>query len=566
MSGGVLFIHGGHDHARRRFREEAEADWSQGLSLVLEKYGYLAVTERDATALADRELWQEHACVLIARLPEEAWTPEAVEMVQSGQTQVLLEAPLPPALMSALGATRTGRLAGEMTITSASAELSRTANAHGMGCGGRVGPVKTRVLPRSDAQDWANLDGVPLEPSQAEVWRKPGWEVEEWAVADGTAVLANWTTQAGLRHPAVVRRGHLVALSSSLLAYLVRCHTSEPWAGGGEYRSSYRSTGIEAMLLGLIDDLHARAGRVRARVLPWPRGASWAFHVRHDFDRPMAADAVQDVLDRHRRVGTAATWYWRSRHLGQGLSRLSRLLRTGDPSATTAVRLVAEAAGHEVAHHTEELWTNADRERRVIERAIGRPLLGTSAHGDRTCFRFQGAPNILWAEHQGLLYTELIQHAHLHPHRFPALAADGTVEQLAVVCLPHHESFDNTVQEGDNDPDRVLESAERFRRAGGLLQVLNHPDIHLDDLFTTLAEVPREGRLNWTAARAAAWWRRTHTRDAVTVAVAADGRVQVTAVEAVENLALELLAPDGERTVVVLDAPAGATVAAGGTP
>ncbi len=251
-------------------------------------------------------------------------------------------------------------------------------------------------------------------------------------------------------------------------------------------------------------------------------------------------------MEAHAAAGTRATWYWRSRHLerpGDGLR--AELARR---RARAALAVVAGAPGQEVAHHTERLWDGAEREEATIATAAGRPVAGTCAHGDPDCFRFQGAPNVLWAERRGHLYTELIQQAHLHPHRFAALRPDGEIAAGAI-CLPHHESLDRSSREGDDNAEQVLGRADAFVAAGGLLQVMNHPDINVAALFALLAQLPREGRWDCTAEEAARWWRRSHAYDAVRIVRDERGRPVVTGRE-LEGVVLELLEPDGSRREV----------------
>jgi hypothetical protein len=155
----------------------------------------------------------------------------------------------------------------------------------------------------------------------------------------------------------------------------------------------------------------------------------------------------------------------------------------------------------------------------------------------------------MWAERRGLLYTELIQHAHHQPHRFAALEEDGTIGALSVIMLPHHESLDRTSVDGDADVARVVRAGEMFARTGGLLQVMNHPDINQDELFEALDRLPRAGRLDWTAARAADWWRRTHALDRLRISAVSARAFELTAVGPVEDLAVELLDPGRSRRV-----------------
>ncbi len=541
---GLLFVHSSHKDLRRAFRREGRVDWSASLPLVLEKHGYLGVASRPWSVLRDRSAWTEFDGIVIARQADEAWRPELVEALAEGPRPVLIEGPVPQPLRDALGIRTAEPADPEGVLAATDPGLAGAAASFGASRTGRLGSPTARHVPRDPSMDWRVLD-VPVTEPQADAWNRRGWVAERWAVDPGTEVLAEWRpAQSGPRSPAIVRRGHLIATALSLFAALTQAHTAEPWSGE-EFRSSPRSLGVEFLLLALLDEMYRSAGLVRPRVLPWPRGGRWAMNVRHDFDRPLPPFRVADALARHNAAGTAATWYWRSRHLRWRRGQLRQRVR---PALNRkALRLVAAHPRMEVAHHTERPWAGAEKERRAIERVVGQPILGTSAHGDPSCFRFQGAPNLLWAEQQRLLYTEFLERSHYGLHRFATLRPDGVVAPLRVLCLPHHESLDRSIDPESADEARIATAAEAFSSVGGFLQVMNHPDINLDALFRVISELPAEGRLDWTAARAADWWRRSHVRDHLQVESLERGAFRITSSLGVQDLALELLYPSGER-------------------
>lgn len=549
----MKLVLGGADLDRRVFVTEGRANWSSVLPLVLEKHGRLEFEVVGPEALEDPACVDDDACMVITRLPEASWTHELVERLIARTAPTYVEGPLPRALAEGLhirtaNAPRFGSLAVQSAAVAARARML------GSPAGGKIAETVLRPVDRDPRLDWQAIPNVPLTEPQATAWRSPGWDVEAWSFDGGKPeVLAKWTSADGARKsPAIARFGSLVVSSLGLIAFLGQMHTSEP-SERGHRRSSHRVIGLETLLCAILDDMHAGAGLVLARVLPWPDGARWTLNVRHDFDRPLSEGDVREVLRGHARLGTAATWYWRSRHVTPG-GVFDRLLRR--PSGgVAALQAVAAAACQEVAYHTERPWTGAERERRIVERALGGPVLGMSAHGAPDCFRFQGAPNVLWAEREGLVYTELIQHAHAHPHRFAALQADGTIRPLSVVCLPHHESFDRSMTQGDTNAESVAAAAERYRDQRGFMQVMNHPDLHVDALFATLAGLPADLRLDWTAAAAADWWRRTHVHDALRLTRRGE-RFSVRAMHDVKGATILLEHPDGShRTAVVSLAP-----------
>ena len=538
--GGVLFIHAGDAHAREVYEHEREGYWSQALPLVLEKHGFLEVEVSDAPERLGEPLG-DFAAVLVARLPDSAWSRDLACTVAEGEVPVLLEGTLPPVVESALGVQTVGPIDEPGYVAAWSSELGWLASGYGLGTTCSLTLHYERPVRREEHLHWSKLP-VPISPRQSEVWRAEAWRLRQWTLADETESLAEWVASADdtVRSPVIARRGSLIGCAFDLFSLLGRRHTSEPYEPG-EWRTAPRCAGLEAILLGLIDLMY-RASRVpRARVLPWPDPAKWARSVRHDFDRPLSAEDTSRTLAAHRRVGTKATWYWRPRHAG-----------------TDALKLVAEDPQHEIALHTEHPWTDGEREREIVEGASGVRVQGTAAHGASDCFGYQGAPNVLWADENGFLYTELIQHAHVHPHRFATLEVDGRIATRDIVCLPHHQSFDRTTKPGDTFKAESEEALPMWRESAGFLQVMNHPDLNFDELFAWLAEMSTEGCLDWTAAEAAEWWRRTHTIDALRVRTRGTTEVEVMSRDGVEQLAVEILYPDSARTKQVLDLVPGA--------
>jgi ubiquinone/menaquinone biosynthesis C-methylase UbiE len=467
---------------------------------------------------------------------------ELVDAAIADGRPAIVEGPLPERLRRWLGITGVGPAPPDGSLLISDAGIREGCGRITADMGGRVNTGEWRASDRDEAMDWPNL-GVPITAARAAAWAEPGWGVEWWEVDRARAeVLVWWIGADGERSPAIVRREHLIGCCFGLFSFLGQSHTTPP-ARRADTNHWPRSTGLEGMLCALVDAAVERAGITRARVMPWPAGATWVLSIRHDVDRHPAPDEVATTLGRHTDAGTAATWYWRASHLA-GRAR---------EEAAAALRTVVEAEGHEVAHHTEQLWQSDVEEREALEAVARHRMAGTCAHGLRTCFRWQGAPNVMRADALGYLYTEMLSHAHLLPHRFASLREDGSVGLLDVICLPHHESFDRGTQPGATYREEIAPGLERFRVAGGMLQVLNHPDIHQTELFGWLATIPTEGRLDWSARQAVDWWRRTHTAPQLRIAHEPGGFVVAPASE-VRGLVVELRRPDGRLSYHRVDA------------
>jgi hypothetical protein len=553
----LLFLHAGPDHQRQILLQEHRGAWSTALPLVLEKHGVLGL--RTCTPETFAAMRRDGEPLLVARLPADAWTPELIALVLGSQAPMLLEAPLPAPLLEAIGARREGDVPRDARLLATDGKLHRAARDRTGFAGGALGPTLIRSIARQAELAWDVCADSPMDPTAASAWREPGWDLERWRLEPGTEVLAEWRPATTDPCPGVVRRGTMFAATYGLFCAVAQAHSSEP-VDGAESRSSPRVTGHEGILLAIIDQLHDLAGATSARLLPWPRGFSWALTVRHDVDRRLSAQEIRWRLGQHNRLGTRATWYWRARHLRGAPGSQWSLTAPGALAGRRALRAVAKDPRHEVALHTERLGEAGAPDRALIERTLGAPVVGSCAHGAADCFRYQGAPNLLWAEAAGLSYTELIQQSHVHPHRFPALHGDGRITTLNVICLPHHYSLDLSMKQGDANIDRVQAMQETFARIGGLYQLMNHPDLNQPELFELLATFPREERLDLTAAETADWWRRTHSADELAAEQTTAGGWQLTARSEVRGLQVEVRQPGGATVTRTVDLAPGAPV------
>ncbi|MFZ0385217.1 MAG: class I SAM-dependent methyltransferase [Solirubrobacteraceae bacterium] len=546
MTSGILLVTGGDTFARHVFATEGRADWAQAVPLVLEKLGYLDFDTAEPEALEDHRTWHRPGILLVARVPPEAWTKRAVELAERGTVRALVECP-PATLHRSLGITEAVSAERVGTVAPRSDDLRAAVTEFATRGSTHLAPPRSREIPRDASLDWNRLD-VPITTQQAESWRAPDWEAEHWHVGEDTEVLAQWDPADGSneRWPAIVARDRLIGTCFSLLGYLGQQTTVQPFQGS-EHLNWSRCTALEVMLAALLDRMHREARTPRVRVMPWPSGGTWVLSTRHDYDRELPTAEIDQILAQHRRAGSAATWYWRSRYLGS--AERDRIARHVD-----------RAPGQEVAHHTELLWTSSAAEQGVIEHAIRRPVSGSCAHGDPHCFRWQGAPNLLWAQGAGLSYTEFISHVHLHPHRFSALRSDGTLQHSRVICLPHHLSLDRSTTPGDAAGAEILAASEEYVRGGGMLQILSHPDVNIGPLFDLIDRLPRAGRLDLTAEDASDWWRRSHVRDELRIARRRDGAVTITSRSGVRGLVVEILLPDGTTARHIVQVDPGASI------
>ncbi|HWH44412.1 MAG TPA: hypothetical protein VNT32_06750, partial [Thermoleophilaceae bacterium] len=168
----ILLVTGGVGFARQVFEGERRGYWSQALPLVLEKYGYLGVATAGPEALEDERTWQANAAVLVARMPEGAWSGRALERMRGGRAQALIELP-PPQLEEMLGVSGSAADAAG-AVSPVDEELRARVGELTPVLSTRLQPPQVRPVERSPETDWQRLD-VPIDGGQAEAWRALGW-------------------------------------------------------------------------------------------------------------------------------------------------------------------------------------------------------------------------------------------------------------------------------------------------------------------------------------------------------------------------------------------------------
>jgi peptidoglycan/xylan/chitin deacetylase (PgdA/CDA1 family) len=288
-----------------------------------------------------------------------------------------------------------------------------------------------------------------------------GWEcLAEGRLADGSA--------AGC---VLARRGGLTVAGAPFLAMAVRNQWMPPVEVG--YYSTERTAFGEAAEVWLAETIRcsARAAGFRLPVRsPWPGSARSALTVRFDHDRPIPEESLADLLALLDSHGLKASWGF--------LARLS------DPATMRAVA----RRGHEIVLHTEAGSRERLREELDHFRALGHDVRGVTAHGGIGSAGHLGQRLYEWAAAEGLEHADILFRETLLPH--PAIAAGPCgLRELPLMLPPVHCSLDfGTKPDAHALPALLRELPARLAR-GGLVTVMNHPDIHreqLRQLFTAL--------------------------------------------------------------------------------
>jgi len=315
---------------------------------------------------------------------------------------------------------------------------------------------------RSDPHPWETHDDLMRVPRLRVRFLEagPGWET-----------IAEARTQDGAEGCVAARRGALTVTGVPFLAIAARYQWMPPLREG--YHSIARRCWGEAAdlwLAGLVDGAARAAGASLRREGPWPAGFRSALTVRFDHDRPIPEESLADLLALLDAHGLKASWGF--------LARLS------DPAAMQAVA----RRGHEIVLHTEAGSRERLREELDHFRALGHDVRGVTAHGGIGSAGHLGQRLYEWAAAEGLEHADILSRETHLPH--PAIAAGPCgLRELPLMLPPVHCSLDvGTKPDAHALPALLRELPARLAR-GGLVTVMNHPDIHraqLRQLFTAL--------------------------------------------------------------------------------
>lgn len=389
------------------------------------------------------------------------------------------------------------------------------------------GPIE---IPHAGEAATATMSAV-----QRAVWDRPPERCQSFEGASGAWVpLARFADGA----PAVVRRGDCVVTGAPVLAWATHYHTIGPQEESYGDGAALGFMAVEELLFLLLDDLAKRARRPVPRIAPWPWSKRYSLTVRHDVDRIPDAETFERLMSLHVGEGLGVSWYWLPWRLdGEQMRRQAE-------------------AGHEIALHSVRTGEKRWEIEQVACAADGRPrfpVTGEAFHGTAADF-WVGAPSVEASVASGLRYTEYAPNMFQFPYAaFPVLTADGAVGRVrGGVGLTQNASADSSgfAAAGPKsslvgNPDFVQEWIGR----GHPVVIVNHPDLNFDRLREIVLSFPEDGRLDWTAAQVADWWRRTHQATMLRAAWIAQDSLEVVAREPVEDLCLIL--PESGYDIIV---------------
>lgn len=411
----------------------------------------------------------------------------------------LFEGPVHPTVLTQTGLTATTERARSLHIYHADGTWL---------CDLRLNRPQLRRIPTVGSKtpslpyDWA-----PADPR----WLPADFE---WQALDGSGTPVLLADAGDGERRVVGRRvGDRVVLGIPLLDLAVQHHAAPPYEAG--YMSMRDSSDLEAAERFLLDtavELDAASGIPSVRLAAWPHPFRSALTIRHDFDRRMDGltpgairlrQGVDRLLEGYRRHGLRSTWFWRVFSFNAAL-----------------IGKVAQA-GHEVALHTDTPGgSRSEIEAEIAfftERGVG--LRGLTAHGGAGSIGYVGTEQLAAALAHGMAYGELAGSNTTLP-AFAFALHDDAPRVARLVVPAQHLSLDKTTKPEDHWLEDVLMRAGEVLGLGGHAVVMNHPDIHVDQMLEFCARVPKTDVWPATMLDVASWFR--SSRSARLAAACAD--------------------------------------------
>jgi hypothetical protein len=347
--------------------------------------------------------------------------------------------------------------------------------------------------------------------------------------------------------PIALSDGETLLLGAPLLELSLVAAAFPPLdAGYWAHTRCGQTLGIEAWIADVIGTMVLASGRSGVRVRRWPEGFDAALTIRHDYDRLIPAATRDALIATYAELGARSSW-------GFLIDKAPR---------ADAERL--EAAGHEVMLHS--VAGSPERLRAEIESlhaSTGCRALGCTSHGGLGAPGYLGGHHFGWGQACGFSYAELLGRPIGLP--MPAITLDdaGPVALEVILPSPHHSLDLNTKPEG-HALASLRSSVPAALARGEHVVVMNHPDIHLAELFELLRGLPRGlpgGRIWHVTYRDLVAWVRAAKFNARAVAQPSGGFASLhfgapieepTVVEVIaDRMRRSLVAPRGARSVAL---------------
>jgi hypothetical protein len=288
--------------------------------------------------------------------------------------------------------------------------------------------------------------------------------------------------------PIAVNDGERLVLGVSLLEIAIGAAAFPPLdVGYWAHRDCPSVFGLEVWLAEQIGELLTAARLPGVRVRRWPDERAAALTVRHDYDRLVADDVLDRLLASYAALGVRSSW-------GFLVDKAPR---------SHADRI--EAAGHEVMLHSIAGSEAALRaEIRSLIDATGCRPRGSTAHGGVGAPGYLGEHHFRWANEVGFDYAELLGRSIGLPAQ-AVITSQGYASPSPVLLPNQHLSLDRTTKPEGHALSALRAIVPTALVRGEHIVIMNHPDIHRDELLSLLGDIDQSRVWSVTFRDLVAW-------------------------------------------------------------
>lgn len=309
---------------------------------------------------------------------------------------------------------------------------------------------------------------VSFEPEDT-MWNNATFTVQIWPESCGD-VLSWLDLGNDVKVPGIIRIDNQLVFTFPFFD-VAGCWFSFPplnarYAGieGGRAPSS-----MFRYVMNLIEDHHTRfANTAIVKAKPFPEPYTSAMTVRHDYDRPITDESWGELLSFYSEKGIKASFsilpYLMPRH----------------------VLNFIEEKGHEIqlhcyAHNEYDLRYQIEG----LSNRVQQPVLGVTIHGGPSGVGFRGDTHNMFFERSSLSYAEGygVRDFTITPL---ARLVESVPKMTRLVAPPFHFSLDGSTRPEDHRLEQLSKDLPVQLNAGRYIVLMNHPDIHREELYTLI--------------------------------------------------------------------------------
>ena len=327
--------------------------------------------------------------------------------------------------------------------------------------------------PQGDDGKWG------VRPFEVQFLEGEGWE----------GALFGRCVESECEGAVAVRKGATLVFGFAVLDILARWLAEPPLSEryGGFLRLMPHDRVLERVISLVVEHAQHCGVQPQLRVRRWPEAYTAALTVRHDYDRVAPMARVEALLDCYESLGVHAS-----------IGFLPYLL---DQDVIGAFR----GRGHEIqAHLSAATRTELREDLSLLRNVANYPVRGTTIHGGPRGQGFRGAIHFDWFEDAGLDYCENFGLRDTVPA--PVLRLFDDIPDVSFLMgVPGHLSMDGSTRPADHRLAALQVAVPRSLREGDYVIVMNHPDVHQEELCALLAGLSLGRVWRPTTAEAVNW-------------------------------------------------------------